>query len=260
MNNLNYEIDSYRNMHIHADRNDFREDKYQNLLTDLLSLAVNLKCDLVWLKIPINKSHLIPDAVRFGFEFYYCSNDYLLLVIKIVGSAILPLSPSHFVGVGGIVLDNKFNLLVVKNKTNIEDKDIFFKLPGGNLENNEHFSDGIIREVYEETGIDTEFMWLSSIAHLKQWRLNKSNIYMICRLKPLNNVIKIDPIEIAECKWMPVEEYLSAKNVSKFNKHIIKSAINLDNGMKLHSVDEYLVELENEGFQGSRQNFELLSL
>ena len=255
MPHLNYDIDAYHNMHAHINKGENCDSEFQESLGNLLSMSAKLHCDLVWLKLSINNSGLIPVTVLLGFEFYYCVNDYLLLVFKNKENAILPPLPSHFVGVGGVVLDDNSNILVVREIT--EKRQGVFKLPGGNLENNEHFSDGIIREIYEETGIHTEFMWLSSIGHLKQWRLNKSNIYMVCRLRPLNIAIRVDPIEIAECKWMPLDKYLNSENVSGFNKHMVKSSI--DRGMTLDVVDEYLVELKNQGFKGDKPSFELLS-
>ena len=38
----------------------------------------------------------------------------------------------------------------------------------------------------------------------------RSDIYTICRLKPLTQEINYDPIEIAECKWLPVDEFLAS--------------------------------------------------
>jgi hypothetical protein len=45
-------------------------------------------------------------------------------------------------------------------------------------------------------------------------------------LSPLNHDISLDQEEIAECLWMPVQEYLDSEDVGVFNKRIVQAAMN----------------------------------
>jgi len=44
-------------------------------------------------------------------------------------------------------------------------------------------------------------------------------------LEPLSKDIVMQDEEIAECIWMPVDEYLSTESVSMFNQEIVRAAI-----------------------------------
>jgi 8-oxo-dGTP pyrophosphatase MutT (NUDIX family) len=81
-----------------------------------------------------------------------------------------------------------------------------------------------VREVFEETGVRTRFDGLVCFRHWHGYRYGKSDIYFVCRLKPLSEEITIEEEEIAESRWMPVQEYLDADQVSGFNKQIVLAA------------------------------------
>lgn len=87
-------------------------------------------------------------------------------------------------------------------------KIVGWKLPGGYVQLGEEFSDAAIREVFEETGVKTEFVELLTVRHSHKTAFDRSDVYTICRLKPLSTDIKVDD-EIADAKWMPLEEYRS---------------------------------------------------
>jgi len=81
----------------------------------------------VWLHIPKEKSHFIPIAIELGFSFHYCSPSVIVLTKWLPKTpSTLPMAPSHFVGVGGVVINENEEVLVVKEKkwtshTNMED-------------------------------------------------------------------------------------------------------------------------------------------
>ena len=77
----------------------------------------------------------------------------------------------------------------------------------------------------EETGVKTEFDALVCFRHWHGYRYGKSDIYFVCRLKPLSRDIAIQEEEIEECLWMPVEDFLNSEGISLFNKHIVKAAL-----------------------------------
>ena len=184
----------------------------------------NLK--LVWLRLPIEKSDLIPIAVKLGFSFHHCRGDYIMLTGGLQEDAFIPPYASHFIGVGGVVLSEQKELLVVLEKYNGKKSPHNYKLPGGLVEVGEAVSEGVVREVFEETGVKTRFESLVGFTHQAVWRFEKSAFYLVCRLYPLTKNIIIDEKEIAEAFWIPVDQYLAHPEVQAFNKRIVEHSLN----------------------------------
>lgn len=76
----------------------------------------------------------------------------------------LPTQPHHQIGVGGFVLNQNGEVLVIQEKSGLTAglKD-FWKLPGGLVDPRESISDAVVREVFEETGVRVEFGAIASI-------------------------------------------------------------------------------------------------
>ncbi|MSQ05835.1 MAG: NUDIX domain-containing protein [Dehalococcoidia bacterium] len=179
---------------------------------------------VVWLEVPTAKAAVIPVAVEAGFEFHHTGHDYLMLTHRLVEGAFVPPYASHYIGAGGVVLNDRSELLVVCERHRATAA-LSFKLPGGALQPGEHLVDAVIREVLEETGVRTRFDALVCLRHWHGYRYGKSDIYFVCRLSPLSQDITMQTEEIEECQWMPVGQYLEAGNVSAFNKHIVQAAL-----------------------------------
>ncbi len=180
----------------------------------------------VWLEIPIDKASLVPPAIRAGFSYHHAEESYVTLTLRLVEETYIPPHASHYIGVGGVAVNEDRELLVVSELYHSRRRSKpFYKLPGGALRAGEHVSDGIMREVEEETGIKTRF---ESMVCFRQWhgyRFGKSDIYFVCRLTPLNRDIRKQDDEIDECFWMPVDEYMSSEYVWEFNKSIVSAAL-----------------------------------
>ena len=106
----------------------------------------------MWLEIPIDKSALIPVAVEAGFVFHHSKTGYLMLTCQIEADAFVPPYASHYIGAGGVVLNDRRELLVVWERAHRQNGQKYYKLPGGALQQGEHLVDAVIREVEEETG------------------------------------------------------------------------------------------------------------
>lgn len=194
---------------------------------------------VVWLEIPIDRSDLIPVAVQAGFVFHHSGTGDLMLTRQLVEGAFVPPYASHYIGAGGVVLNKDRELLVVWEKVHQRNHRRYYKLPGGALRRGEHLVDGVIREINEETGILTRFESLVCFRHWHGYRFGKSDIYFVCRLSPLTREIRIQEEEIAESRWMPVEEYLASEYVGIFNKRIVQAALNGDSGLVPAWIEGY---------------------
>ena len=216
-------------------------------LRDALSEWMTQGFKVVWLKIPIDKARLIPVATEAGFRFHHSGEDCLMLTYRLVPDAFIPPSATHYIGAGGVVLNAQRELLVVWEKAHRMRNRRYYKLPGGALQPGEHLVDGVIREVFEETGIRTQFEALTSFRHWHGYRFGKSDIYFICRLSPLNYDITIQESEIAECLWMPVDDYFASEFVGEFNRRVVEIAL----------AEPGMVPTWFEGYAGDRERREI---
>lgn len=207
---------------------------------------------LAWLEIPARRGELLPDALDLGFTLHHCRNETLMLVRRLLDGAYIPEACTHSIGAGGLVLSDDGHILVVLEKRDRITRPDHLKLPGGMLERREHVADAAIREVHEETGIETEFRGLVGMRHHHRGQFGASNIYAVCQLAPVSFDIRIDDEELEKALWMPVEEYLAREATSPFNRRVVEAAVaaepmssvNLDNYMD--HPDEYEVFMPDE--------------
>jgi ADP-ribose pyrophosphatase YjhB (NUDIX family) len=180
----------------------------------------NLKT--AWLFLPPEQADFIPAALALGFTYHHADESGLQLAAALRPEAHIPGYATHFIGAGGVVLDDQKRILVVQERYHTRRH---FKLPGGTIEPGEHIAAGVVREVFEETGIRTEFLSLHCARHWHNYRFGKSDIYFICRLKPQNSDIIIDEREIAAAVWMPVRQYLENPDTHPFNRSAVEAAL-----------------------------------
>ncbi|XP_038976006.1 nudix hydrolase 8-like isoform X2 [Phoenix dactylifera] len=151
----------------------------------------------VWLKLPLDRSELVPIAVKEGFKYHHAEQTYVMLTYWIPeGPCLLPANASHQVGVGGFVINDKNEVLVVQEKYCAST----WKLPTGFILESEDIFTGAVREVKEETGINTEFVEMVAFRHAHHVAFGKSDLFFICMLRPLSSQIKIDDLEIQAAK------------------------------------------------------------
>jgi 8-oxo-dGTP pyrophosphatase MutT (NUDIX family) len=204
---------------------------------------------LVWLDVPIQRAQLIPVAVAAGFIFHHAAEDHAMMTCRLVEGAFIPGHATHYIGAGGVVLNSRDELLVVCERHR-RTKQPYYKLPGGALQSGEHLVDGVIREVLEETGVQTRFESLVCFRHWHGYRYGKSDIYFVCRLSPLSDELIMQAEELEECLWMPVQDYLNSELVSVFNKRIVKAAMS-GQGVRTEWIDGYADPSKYEFFMPS---------
>ena len=192
---------------------------------------------LVWLDVPLERAPLVPVAAAAGFFFHHSNEADLMMVCRLVEDAFVPTHATHYVGVGGVVINHRQELLVVCERHRRTSRP-YYKLPGGALQPGEHLVDAVLREVLEETGVQVQFEALVCFRHWHGYRYGKSDIYFVCRLSPLSQDVTMQAEEIEECFWMPVAEYFDSDLVSVFNKRIVRAAL-VSPGIKPEWIDGY---------------------
>uniref|UniRef100_G3W8Z0 Nucleoside diphosphate-linked moiety X motif 6 n=2 Tax=Sarcophilus harrisii TaxID=9305 RepID=G3W8Z0_SARHA len=97
-----------------------------------------------------------------------------------------------------------------------------WKFPGGLSEPGEDIGDTAVREVWEETGIKSEFKALLSIRqqHGAPNAFGKSDMYIICRLKPLSFHINFCPHECLKCEWMNLTDLAEADDTTPITRRV----------------------------------------
>ncbi|KAK9046154.1 hypothetical protein V6N11_052054 [Hibiscus sabdariffa] len=147
----------------------------------------------IWLKLPAEKSDLVPVAIKEGFEYHHAEKGYVMLTYWLPeGPSMLPGNASHQVGVGGFVINDNNEVLVVREKYSAPAFVGLWKIPTGFIAESEEIYTGAVREVKEETG-------------------------------PQSTRIMVDDNEIEAAKWMPLVEFVEQpliKEDSMFKKVI----------------------------------------
>ncbi|KAL3725197.1 hypothetical protein ACJRO7_030239 [Eucalyptus globulus] len=161
-----------------------------------------------WIKLPVECSHLADIIVKEGFRYYHAEPAYLMLVRWLPEETLdtLPANTSHRVGVGAFVLNDKREVLVVQEHSGRFQGTGVWKLPTGVVKEGEDICDAVVREVKEETGVDTKFVEVVCFRQSHESFFTKSDLFFLCVLKPESSAINEDE-EIEAAQWMPIEEY-----------------------------------------------------
>ena len=147
------------------------------------------------------------------------------MTLQLVPGSYIPPYATHYIGAGAVVINEREEILVVVERYRMgPSRGPGYKLPGGALHPGEHLADGAVREVLEETGVHARFESLACFRHWHGYRYDKSDIYFVCRLSALSTEITMQEEEIAECRWMPVDYFLSEESgIHQFNKSIVRA-------------------------------------
>jgi len=183
----------------------------------------------VWLKIGIGAADLVPVAVAAGFQFHHVEPEYLMMTAWLAQDMEnkLPPGPAHFIGVAGFVLNSKGEVLCIREKSgpSARLKD-FWKLPGGLVDQHEDMHEAVVREVREETGLETRFKSIATIQEIHHSgeaggpaRTGTSDLYIMCVLEAVDENQDLVPqeSEIAACKWVPLEDLLNLRYYASEN-------------------------------------------
>ncbi len=220
---LTHTTDIFNGVIVQADSLPTEPDVFRADLAEAIAHWEQKGYQLAWIDISSELAGLIPQAVAQGFTFHHTAGDTLTLTLQLREGAFVPPPASHYVGIGGVVISEDDELLVVQERRHILTRPGFYKLPGGLLDQGETIAQAAEREVLEETGVRAEFDCLVGyFSHQMSWQFGKSALYHICRLRPLSREITIDEQEIAEARWMPVAEFMALETTHTFNKNLVQ--------------------------------------
>lgn len=233
-----YQFDDYNGMVIEKQNLPESYGDFSKQLSSLLLLATEQSKQLIWFSLSIEQALFINLLTEAGFVFHNCLEDEITLILRLKPDAYAPFVPTHSIGAGALIFNDKQQILVIREKLANHSG---FKLPGGHIELGEKISEAIVREVFEETGIHSEFVAIQGFASKRFFRFGKSNIYFICRLNALSTEIDIqDTDEISEAKWCNMNDFINDTNNSLFTREIVQTL--------QHKEGFELVELaENNG-------------
>ncbi|KAG6658955.1 hypothetical protein I3843_04G186100 [Carya illinoinensis] len=162
----------------------------------------------IWIKLPIEQANLVEVAVKQGFRYHHAEPDYLMLVFWIPETTdTIPANASHRVGIGAFVMNSQREVLVVQENSGKFKGTSVWKLPTGVVDEGEDICPAAIREVKEETGIDTEFVEVLAFRQSHKSFFRKSDLFFVCLLRPHSFDIQKQDREIEAAKWMPIEDY-----------------------------------------------------
>ncbi|KFV56177.1 Nucleoside diphosphate-linked moiety X motif 6, partial [Tyto alba] len=122
----------------------------------------------------------------------------------------------------GAVLDESTGkVLVIQDRNRTINA---WKFPGGLSNPGEDIGDTAVREVFEETGIKSEFKSILSVRqqHKHPGAFGKSDMYIVCRLEPSSFNISFCQQECLRCEWMALAELARTKHATPITSSVAK--------------------------------------
>lgn len=176
----------------------------------------------LWAKISLKHAYLTAVFAKYGLDFHHAQPGYVMMAkwLSTSEASMIPEYANQYLGVAGFVVNDKNQLLVIQEKYHPGTKTASWKLPGGHADKGEEIYETARREVLEETGIETEFVGVISFRHQLNYRYGCADFYFICVMRPVNNDQTINQCvqEIANCKWVDVDEYLKDPDITDANR------------------------------------------
>ncbi|XP_016376387.1 nucleoside diphosphate-linked moiety X motif 6 [Sinocyclocheilus rhinocerous] len=119
-----------------------------------------------------------------------------------------------------------------------------WKFPGGLSDLGENIDETAVWEVFEETGVRSQFRSLLSIRqqHKLPGAFGMSDMYLICRLSPLSHHINLCTQECLRCEWLDLSELAETSETTPITSRIATLLLyGLDNGF--HDIDLTMKQL-----------------
>ena len=205
------------------DNTNLEEDPFDDVSTFATRLqatmdaCVEMQKSSLWLEIPMSRGRLLEACAKHGtWTFHHAMNDTAVLNVWLRPDqeSKVPVFATHKVGVGAVVINEREEILVVRE---LRKNYMPYKLPTGLANLGEPIEQAGAREVWEETGIQCQFHSVLGFRETHGLAHGRSDMFFVCRydLVPETNqqgdTIIPEPVpqedEIAEACWMPLSDY-----------------------------------------------------
>ena len=239
---LPYAVNAYNDIEVTIEEKDVDIEIFQSRLSQSIAYWKAQGQKAIWLTLPDSCIRYLPSLADQKFQFHHYKDKKIIMTLWLLEDieSILPNYPAHQAAVCGLVIDDQNNILAVRNSY-----DTVIKMPGGGIELGEQLGQAAMREVKEETDIDTEFVALVAFRHGGKFSVGmgdscapqdySSKFYFCCLLKPLNHTIAKQESEIDDACWMPYSEF-KAKTRGIFLDFLRA----YETGKYIHPVEQHL--------------------
>ncbi|XP_063705222.1 nucleoside diphosphate-linked moiety X motif 6 [Culicoides brevitarsis] len=226
-------IDRFNGVTVDSNMEECDDSQFEGKLKDSLAFWKEANRRGVWFKVHLSKASWVPVLAKHNFDFHHAKEGFVMMCTWLANEPMgIPPFAHTMVGVGAVVVNDKQQVLVVSEKNALVTNS--WKLPGGYLERKENIVDAGIREVQEETNIQTTFETLLAIRHAHGAGFGCSDLYVVMALNPQTTEITKCEREIAKCVWMDIEEFLQHPNVHETNRSFMRLYLNYKkNGVKI---------------------------
>ena len=182
---------------------------------------------------------------QFGFTYHHAEGNHAVLQLWLPQhESRIPLYATHSAGVGGIVINNQDNKILIVKEHSPNNK--HWKFPGGYANLGEDFHIAAIREVYEETKVQTKYNRLVSMRHSHGSQFGRSNLYVLCLLDAITTEIQIDS-EIEDAKWEDLTTFRSNYNLTPMVQFVTDLVINSINNPSANKIQEKQMQYQLAG-------------
>lgn len=134
------------------------------------------------------------------------------------------------ISAGGVCFRNDEVLLV---KIEYGPNSGMWMIPGGFVEIGESIEDAAIREVREETGLETEIVRMISLRSGTQERKEgiQTSLYIVFEVMYKSGIVKKDGHEISDVRYWSIDEVMDSDQIIDLSKEIIKVTSETRNGL-----------------------------